>query len=404
MVRTARKPLFAVCLSLSALLLAACGNVSGTPLASEIDVRTLEVGTYPTDKHTYTQTTGSSGALLEGFRMSEAVAPVVAVDPAMIYGRGGRALVDAADATDSNLLAGVSKPVLERNNMLAAFAASGSDKTQLPGSKNTPDATTVTTVVLRFADEKTAKTAAKELEDADFGVAPDLNRKLSLSQYPDAYIHWRPGVANVGSFMPYKEFVISLFIERPKAEEKDLLDWVRKTYDADVPAVAQFKPTPQSQFSTLKIDPDSLLARVAVKDRDSLTPDPRDFSVYGATKIVHDANNQTSVRKAVQDSGADTFAKADTGAVIRTRDNAAAVLLLDALVADESDHYDTIAAPKEVPGAHCVHLNSKGDTASEYKNRCYVTYKRYVGVVSSDDEPDVRQKVAAQYALFANSL
>lgn len=57
-----------------------------------------------------------------------------------------------------------------------------------------------------------------------------------------------------------------------------------------------------------------------------------------------------------------------------------------------------------MPGAKCVQLNSKGDSSSEFKNRCYVTYKRYIGIVSSDDEPDVRQKAAAQYALLANSL
>lgn len=403
MVRNARKPLFAVCLSLTAVLLTACGSVNGSPVAGELDVRKLEVGTYPTEKYRYNLNTGTFGPLLEGFRMSEAVVPSVVVDPSLVYGRGGRATIDAADATDT-ALAAVSQPVLERNNLLTAFAASGSDKTELPGQQDAPDTTTVTNMVLRFTDEKTAKTAAKELEDADFGVAPDLNRKLSLSQYPDAYIHWRPGVATVGAFMPYRDFVISLFIERPKAEEKDLLDWVRKTLDAQVPVLDKFQPTAQNQFSSLKIDPEGLLARVAVRDRSDLEPDPRSFNIYGPTRMVHNANNQTNIRKAVQDSGAEAIATADTGSVVRARDEAGAKLLLDAFVADESDHYDSIDAPKDVPGARCVRLNSKGDTETEYKNRCYVTYKRYVGVVSSDDEPDVRQKVAAQYALLANSL
>ncbi|MFI6045101.1 hypothetical protein ACIA8C_25960 [Nocardia sp. NPDC051321] len=57
-----------------------------------------------------------------------------------------------------------------------------------------------------------------------------------------------------------------------------------------------------------------------------------------------------------------------------------------------------------MPGAKCLQLNSKGNPDREYKFRCYVSYKRYVGVVTSDKEPDVRQKVAAEYALLANSL
>lgn len=403
MVRTARKPLFAACLSLTALLLAACGSVSGTPIAGELDVRTLEVGSYPVDKYTYPQDAAGKGALLEGFRMSEALVPTVAIDPSLTHGRGGRATTDVEDATKV-ALAAPSRVVLERNNLITAFAASGSDKPDQPDKKNAAGATTVTNMVLRFGSEQTAKTAARELEDADFGVAPDLNKKLTLSQYPDSFVHWRPGVASVGAFMPYKEFVISLFIERPTADEKDLLNWVRKTFDAQVPVLEKFAPTPESNLSTLKVDPDDLLARAVVEERGSGAPDPRTFAAYGGTKIVHNANNEGNIQKAVNESGADGIATVETASVIRTRDDAGAQLLLNALVADEGDHYDTIKAPNELPGAQCVQLNGKGDTDTEYKNRCYVTYKRYIGVVSSDDEADVRQKVAAQYALLANSL
>ncbi|GAB4583276.1 DUF7373 family lipoprotein [Nocardia sp. IFM 10818] len=398
MVRTARTPLFAACLSLTALLLTAC-SVPGTPTAGEIDVRKLEVGTYPVDKFSYGQDSAGKGALLEGFRMADAVVPSYRVDSSLMYGGSGRAVVDIEDAT-TTALAAVSKPVLERNNMLTAFIASGADKAGGEGA----GVTTLTNMVMRFADERTAKTAARELEDADFGVAPDVNKKLTLSQYPDALVHWRPGVANVGTFMAYKEFVISLFIERPSADEKDLLEWVRKTLDAQVPALDKFSPTPQTKFNNLKVDPDNLLARTVVEERGSGTPDPRVFAVYGGTKIVHDANNQRDVAKAVTDSGADAITTVGAAAVLRARDEAGAQLLLNGLVADESDHYDDIEAPKDVPGAKCVQLNSKGDAESEYKNRCYVVYHRYVGVVSSDDEPDVRQKIAAQYALLANSL
>ncbi|MEV6771362.1 hypothetical protein AB0N05_22345 [Nocardia sp. NPDC051030] len=402
MVRKIRKPLFAACLSITTLLLAAC-SVSGTPLAGEMDVRKLEVGSYSVDKYSYPQDAKGKGALLEGFRMSEAVVPAVRVDSSLVYGRGGRATVDAEDATKT-ALAGPSRAVLERNNLITAFAASGSDRPDLPGTTTATDATTITDMVLRFADAGTAKTAAQELEDADFNVAPDINKKLTLSQYPNALIHWRPGVATVGAFLPYKEFVISLFVERPKADQQDLLTWVRKTLDAQVAVLEKFTPTPQNNLSSLKVDPDNLLARVVVKDRSANTPDPRKFAVYGPTKIVDNANDEGKLQQAVTDSGADAFATADTATVIRTRDDAGAQVLLAALVADENSHYDSIDAPKDVPGAKCVKLNSKGDTESEYKNRCYVAYKRFIGVVNGDDEADARQHVAAQYALLANSM
>ncbi|MBL1075120.1 hypothetical protein JK358_12025 [Nocardia sp. 2] len=406
MVRTARKPLFVACLSITALLASACMEISGNPVAGEIDVRKLEVGQYKVSKFSYNQNAGNSAALLEGFRMSEAVVPTVRIDSSLTYGRGGRATVDTADATDAGL-ADVSKPVLDRNKMITAFIASGTDKIPLSGGKSEPGATTITNMVLRFPDSQTAKTAARELEDADFNVAADINKKVPLSQYPDAYVHWRPGVPNMGTFMAYKDFVISLLIERPTADEQDLLSWVRKTLDAQVPLLDKFVPTPESKLSSLQVDPDDLLARVVVKDRPkngTTTPDPTAFAVYGPTKIIHNANNESDIEKAVTASGADAIAYSDYSTVIRTRDDAGAQTMLSALVADESDHYDTIAAPNDLPGAKCVQLNSKGDTEIEYKNRCYVAYKRFIGVVSSDSEADVRQKIAAEYALLANSM
>ncbi|MEV6069741.1 hypothetical protein AB0L82_24605 [Nocardia sp. NPDC052001] len=399
MVRNSRRALFAACVSLTALLLTAC-SVSGTATPGEIDVRKLEVGGYPVDRHTYAQDAGSNGPLLEGFRMSEAVVPTVKIDPSLVYGGGGRATTDTADATKVGLAA-TSQPVLDRNHLITAFAASGADQ---PGGPTQKGGTSVTNMVMRFSDDKTAKTAARELEDADFGVAPDLNKKLALSQYPDAFIHWRPGIATIGAFLPYKQYVVSLFIERPTADQQDLLSWVRKTFDAQVPVLDHFTPTPEANLTSLKVDPNDLLARAVIKDRNGHVPDPKQFAVYGGTKIVHNANNETKIQQAVTDSGADALATVGEAWLIRARDDAGAQALMPALLADETDHYDSVAAPNDVPGAKCVQLNSKGDTDSEFKNRCYVVYKRYIGVVSSDDEPDVRQKIAAQYALLANSL
>ncbi|QLY31914.1 DUF7373 family lipoprotein [Nocardia huaxiensis] len=401
MVRISRKPLFVACLSITALLATACMKIDGTPVAAELDVRKLEVGKYEVSQFSYDQDPGKKAALLEGFRMSEAVVPTVRIDSSLTHGGIGRATSDTADATDT-ALADVSTPVLDRNRMLAAYVVGGSDRE--------PDATGETSVmnmVMRFPDAQAAKTAARELEDVDFNVAADINKKLTLSQYPDAYIHWRPGVPNIGTFMAYKEFVISLLVVRPSADEQDLLSWVRKTLDAQVPQLDKFTPTPESKFSSLKVDPDNLLSRVVVKDRPTNgkgTLDPILFAVYGPTKLVQNASNESDIQKAVTDSGADAVAFNEDSAVVRTRDAGGAQVMLSALVADESDHYDSLPAPNDVPGAKCVKLNSKGDTQTEYKNRCYVAYKRFIGVVSSDSESDVRQKIAAQYALLANSM
>ncbi|WP_433727655.1 DUF7373 family lipoprotein [Nocardia sp. CA-129566] len=401
MVRTSRIAFAVACIALAGVL-AGCSGVQGTPLAAEQDVRKLEVGTYPVDRHRYNQDAGSHGALLEGMRMSEAVVATTKIDPSLTYGREGKVLSSIDDAVEH--VASASKPVLVNRNYLTGYATSGSDKPDPAGqTRPSTDTTAVTNVVFRFPDEATAKIAARELEDADINISPD-NRKLPSSKYPDAYIHWRPGIPNIGTFMAHKEFVISLFVGRPRADGADLLSWVEKTLDAQVPALDKFQATPKDQFNSLKVDPENMLARVVVADRRGHTPNADNFAVYGPSYFVQSAEDETKTQQLVDEVGVEKFAIVDNGSVTRVRDYPAGQKFIDGLMTEVRDTFEPIDAPKDVPGAKCLQLNSKGDPERQYKYRCYVGYKRYVGVVTSDKEPDVRQKVTAQYALFANSL
>lgn len=401
MVRTSRIALAASCIALTGLL-TGCGGVRGTATAGEVDVRRLEVGTYAVDRHRYNQDPGDKATLLEGMRMSDAVVPTVRIDPALSVGRGSTVIADAEQALD--FVAKVSKPVFDNRKLIVGYAASGADKPDPAGQTSpAPDATAVTNALFRFPDPAIAKIAARELEDVDIAVSPE-NQKLPSTKFPDAYIHWRPGVPTIGTFMAYKEFVISLFIQRPRADSADLVSWVDKTLTAQLARLDQFQATPQNKIKDLKVDPEGLLARVAVSDRTGRTPDTATFAIFGADHMVHRSVDEAAHLRLVQEAGVDRTAVADDSYVARARDGAGARRLAAGLMESEGAHYDTIGAPKDVPGAKCLQLNSKGNPDREYKYRCYVTYKRYVGVVTSDKEPDVRQKVAAEYALLANSL
>ncbi|MEV6273855.1 hypothetical protein [Nocardia sp. NPDC051832] len=401
MVRMSRVAIGAASL-LVAGMLTACSGVAGTPTAGELDVRTLEVGPYPVDRHKYDQNAGGKGALLEGMRMADTVPPTVKVDSSLIHGRGNTVFTDTETAID--FLANVSKPILENRKMIAGYAASGADKADPEGTTRPAAGTTaLTTVVLRFPDESAAKNAAKELEDADIGVSPD-NRKLLSTKYPDAFVHWRPGIANAGAFYAHKSFVISLFVARPRADSTDLVSWVDKTLAVQIPILDGFQATPADKLDSLKVDPDGLLARVAVQDRKEHTPDPQKFSIYGPNHFIHDSDDEARAAKLLEETGVDKSANVSASTVFRARDDAAAQQLVPGLITEAGDKFDSINAPEDVPGAKCLRLNSKGDSQREYKYRCYVPYKRYVGLVTSDKESDVRQKVAAQYALLANSL
>ncbi|MEV5649060.1 hypothetical protein AB0L57_12485 [Nocardia sp. NPDC052254] len=396
--RTLHRSLILTCAALVSGALAGCG-VQGTPTAAEIDVRTLDVGQYPVDRHSYDGPAAGKGALLEGMRMSDAVVSGIRIDPSLTAGSGGRVVVDSGDAT-RHLLAVVSKPALDRNKMVVGYVAAGSDKT---GSMDRA-ATSVTDLVMRFPDEAAARAAAQQLEDADFGVAPDLNRKLTLPKYPDAFVHYRPGIATIGTFMPYKQFVISLFVERPRAEEADLLAWVQKTLDAEVPALEQFHATPQNQLDSLPVDPGGLLARAVVEDRSNRTPDVNDFAVYGAPAFVTISSDVPGRQRLVDDTGMDAIAVADNSSVMRVRDTDAGTRLINGMITSSGRQYDPADAPRGVPGAKCLALNSSGDAQKDSKFRCYVPYRRYVEVVNANSRDDVDRRVNAAYALLANSF
>ncbi|WP_067534588.1 DUF7373 family lipoprotein [Nocardia crassostreae] len=386
----------ATCLALTAVL-AGCG-AQGTPVAGEIDVRTLDAGSYPVGRYTYDQPAGDNGSLLEGMRMAEAVVPTVRVDQSLSHGRGGIVLKNVQDVIGVSNLSSSARPVLENREFLAGFAASGSDKPDRADDTVDPTGTAVTIRLLRFSSTDNAKLAAREIADADFNVALEQNRKLTLPEYPDAFVHWRPGVANIGVSMARKEFVISLFLMRPKAEESDLLAWVKKTLDAEVAAVDAFAATPADKLDELPVDPGRLLARVLTDDRDKHTPDPDVFAVFGANQLIHPAGDQSLRARLVQDTGMDAMASVDDNFLFRTRDAAASAELVAGLIASLSETADNGAVPDNVPDTKCVKRRSGNDY------RCYVIYKRYVGVVNAKSEPEVGTMAAAQYALLANSL
>ncbi|WP_458690438.1 DUF7373 family lipoprotein [Nocardia tengchongensis] len=382
------------CLALTAAL-AGCGK-SGIAVPGELDVRTLDTGSYPVNRYTYDRNNGGKGAALEGIRMTAAVAPSDRIDPALNIGRGGAVLASVDDVLNVSHLASAVKNVLVNRGFLAGFASSGSDREDV-GDNPDPNSTTITTRVLRFPTTDAAKLAARELEDADFGVALNANQKLTLPDYPDAYAHWRPGVPTIGVAMAHKDFVISLFILRPTADVQGLLSWTKKTLDAEVPVLDAFQATPADQIAQLPVDPDRLLARTLVADRDHRTVDPDKFAVFPANWLVLPSDDLKSWTKLVADTGADEMSVADGSFVIRVRDAGAATDLVTGMISNLQE--TSASAPDKVPDATCVHRSS-----DKKPSRCYVRYKQYVGVADGANDAEAQKKAVAQYALLANSL
>ncbi|MFE3053681.1 hypothetical protein [Nocardia sp. NPDC059239] len=394
----------AVCFVVVALL-AGCAGVRGTPAPARIDVRALDVGTYPLNRVTYDRPAGTYGGLVEGMRMSGAMATGLQLDPMLTAGRGGHVLADVHDAVRLGGLADATRPVLERDRMLAGYTATAADQPRPKSDATTsPTATVITTALLRFPDADTATRAATELEAADFDVAPALNRRLLLADYGAAHIHWQPGVPTAGAFLAHGDFVLWVFAHRPSADESDLLAWLHKVFDVQIPALDRFRLTPERDLPNLRVDAESMLARMMTRDRDQRAPNVESFAVLSPNAIVMGSADAGFWSRAYGDAGADLLAYLDRDTLIRARDAKSARALMDTLVAKRHDEYVDADPPAHVLDVHCLVPKPDVPSADVQDGKCYLAYGRYLAAVNDKDQAEARRRAAAQYALLANSF
>ncbi|MVU84025.1 hypothetical protein GPX89_43205 [Nocardia sp. ET3-3] len=396
---------WAAAIFVAAGMIAGCAGVQGAPKPAQIDTGTLDVGTYPLNRVTYTRPAGTNGGLVEGIRMSGAIASGQEIDPLLAYGRRGDALVNSSDAVRLAGMAEVTGPVLDRDRMLAGWVATGSDRPP-PQAGVIDTATSITTAALRFPDAATATRAATELEAADFDAAPDLNHRLELPDYGAAHVHWRPGVPTVGAFLAHGDFVLWVFIQRPQADQSDLLGWLHKVFDVQTVALDAFHATPEKDLPNLRVDSEDMLARVMTRYRDDRAPDSVSFAVYSVRYLLENANpgDKTEWWHAYRDTGADLVAFLDQDSLTRARDAKSARALRDAFVSFRQGDYIDADPPAHVPDVRCLTPKPGVPADSVYVYKCYLAYGRYLAVINDADKTNALQRTAAQYALLANGF
>lgn len=392
---------------LTTLTIAACGSTSnGAAIPAEMDVRTLDVGSYteatiPLEMR-YTYHNDLAGAAnLALMRLADHVAIGPDIDPRLKFGTGSIPITDAERATD--ILADANKTTLERNKMMFGFAAGASDKESDASGKTPPNATFTTIVVMQFPDEEAAKQAAVELDQTDFDVAADENERVELSKYPAARSHWRPGVATIGSTLAYGKYVINLYLGTPEADPEALKDLATKVYTAQLPLLNQIPALSPVEMLFLEDDPDQMLRRTLNTDGIG-TPSIGQQAAFTLRGYLHNVGPQDHWNRVMTESGVDRISKStamsSTSVVYRTRDAASAAKLSPQIL--EGNYAGPADAPKILPGARCGE-GPKDDDFKTKRFRCVVTYRQYVATVESDQIQDAHQRATAQYALFANS-
>ncbi|MBF6411961.1 DUF7373 family lipoprotein [Nocardia cyriacigeorgica] len=386
-------------------LLTACSTVTGTPVAAEVDVRTLEVGDYPIEPLDVNGVrVASDGPILEGLRMAGAIAVPHEIDEDLVHSWGTDVIDSPKKAADASAISNVNLPTLERHGFLVAFDIAEADEPFPTDVRPTETDATVTRVVLmRFPDAERARTAARELESTDFAVSPD-NRPVTVPGYAGAHAHWRPGIKTVSALMAHDEIVISVFLQHPTPDLDAMTTRLREIFDAQLPLLDEFEPTPPGEFADLPRDPDDMLRR-------ALTPGPRDqrvpisagdYSAWTGRAAVHFRPvDQPELLEAWDDGGVDAVAESGSTTVFRFRDNAAATAFGTAWAENQGPNSQPIDPPADVPGVRCV--ERPATTGKSAVARCYLTYRRHAAFVTGDGPTDVRHQAAAQYALLVNT-
>ncbi len=383
---------------------AGCAAVDGTPAAGEIDVRTLDVGTYPTEpldmRYTYYNDL-SAGTKLAVMRLAGQVANGLELDDRFTYATGTLAITDAESAT--KLLADVTQPILETHRLLYGYAVGHASQDKDENDKTPRDADAVTMTVLQFPSEAAAAAAAQEIEAADFAVAAAENEPVTLSKYPEAHAHWRPGVASLGTAVARSNYVVNLLLRVRDPDLTQLTALTEKVLDAQLPLLDQLPPLSREDILRLEYDTDGMLRRTLNPDGFG-SPDTKTQFVVGARGFLHLAADQRHWSPIMAAAGVDRFAvtsaMSSASMLFRTRDTEAADDLV-AVILDKA-YPEPADAPAGIPHAVCGESPIQDDYDIK-RFRCAVSYRRYVATVESDQLADAHQRAAAQYATLANS-
>ncbi|MFD3507552.1 hypothetical protein [Nocardia sp. NPDC058666] len=412
-----------------ALAVSATGaTVQGQAAAGEIDVRKLDVGKYPVlpldfreDKYYHSLKKGQSLAIA---RLAGSVALGTDIDAGLRYGvsRGsiGSRAVDSSSAGLGGVLADATQAVADKHGMMFGFSARSRSTPQrentyassaLEAEPDSGDTTAVGVTVLQFPDQPRAQAAAVELEQADFGLAPDLNAAVALGKYPAAQGHWRPGVRSMVATMARGQYVVHVYAVTPRPDLAALRSLTERTLDVQLPLLDALPPLSAREMLRQDLDPDGVIRRI-LDTRGTFTGPT--FSGSGNITAVlvprtflQITEDRQEWRRVIDLGGIDRIGMINDGALLlRARDRPAAVQVWEAR--KDLPTTTPLAGPPGLPDTHCFNNAQEDSPAEPYvsmqtKYLCVLHYDRYVAVVMSNQISDVHQRASAQYAMLANS-
>ncbi len=378
-------------------------NNSGSENA--VDISKLDVGRYGTQPRPLPgPTTVDEGRVLEGFRLAEGIADPHAVDSVLdhIYG-DAVPTPDKAAATISGTGEPLTQPVFEKYHMVSGYVVEGLNK-RINDFARDHEGELLLTMVTSFPNDDAAARAATEIDATDFAVNPE-NRTVQIPDYKQAMAHYRPGSPSIGATMASGAMVIS-FVVRSDANPDlgNLTQRIKRALDLQVPLMAKVIPTNAVALTELPLDPDRMLSRIFFAgDQPKVSGT---FGSIGPRAAAFCADSQAVKDGLFEQAGIDRCAFSMDASLLRAKDEATAKAFMPKIVEAGRNEYiaHDIAPPDRLPDARCHEI--KPDIVSDNPDArfsCFVTFGRYIASVHSNEEKDVRQRAAAQYAILVNS-
>ncbi|WP_446224437.1 DUF7373 family lipoprotein [Nocardia sp. IBHARD005] len=394
----------------SSVLVTGCGSeVGGTALAGEIDVRTLDVGKYPTlpvSAYYEYKNSFTNGQALASMRLADNLVLGTEVDPKLKYGAWDSFAPERLPYAMGNRL----QPILKEHRMLYGFSTASSDKEYFTGFALAPGDDELADIqrslqptyfgirVMQFPNQVAAARAAESIESLDFSVAPDQNQKVSLDKYPAAQAHWRPGIPTMAVTIARGSYAAILNVGVPSPDLAQLKDLADRVLDIQLPALDKLPPLTPMEILMLDNDPARLLERAL--NREQLGgPETNRSASYGLKGFLHVRRDEQEHQALYQENGVEHVGIGWEATVFRARDTLSAEKFQTGLF--EGPRFGPAAPPTAVPNTTCI--ENKVTSSDTKRFSCSVRYRQYVAVVSSHQINDAYQRAAAQYAVLANA-
>lgn len=403
--------------------LAACGSdIEGFPSPGEIDIRQLDVGNYNTDPAEYrgkSRHSVAAGEMLDFSRLVDHVVIGSDVDEKFAHGLLSKLLPTPTHTT--NVLTEAAKPILEATGMLYGFSAAASthplvdttyyDSTgnfkPFGGADTNPEATSFNITVLRFPDADGARTAAEQIEAADFDVAPDVNARVTIDGVPTARAHWRPGVPSLAATVSYGSHLINVFVQQPTANLPELKSLAERVFAAQV-LLLERMPVLSPRDSLLQPPDPHGVARRTLSLNDGLAVDADSNAIRTPRGWLHFVPEQRVWEPMLESSGVDYIATTKKTAILfRARDADAARSLYGAINGLESHQVEPPPLSRDIMCAENPQPKFGGNVSQSWdagdRFLCTIRYDRYVARVAASQLTDAQQRASAQLALLAKS-